>query len=156
MLNRLIDIFERVRRRFCPQRIYKYGKVGLAVHDDRSIAEKVFDYLHILLYGLKVKHEHKQRGDIGFRPYFDWSLGLWINNRSAIRDIERQTGLEYVTVKEWEKESGKQRRYMDEKFENKLEKRLGDVIKDINQGRSFLKENREKRRKIYQQYGRNG
>jgi hypothetical protein len=155
MLNKIISGFEWVRKRLCPQRIYKYGKVGLFIDDDRFLIEKVFDYIGDYLCKLQNQYSYRLKGDGGFRPYFDWSLGFWINNRGAIKDIERSTGLDYVSVKDWEKESKRQRRNMDSKFEDKLEGRLKDVVKDINQGRSFVKENAEHRRKIYQQYGRN-
>ena len=151
MINKAIQLYELIRRHYCPQRIYKYGKLGLAVDDDRTAMERLFDSIGTYLYN---SQKRIKQHDTGFRPYFDWSLGLWINSRGAIKDIERQTGLDYVSIKDWEKESVKQRRYMDEKFEAKLESRLVDVVKDINQGRSFVKENKQKRQEIYQKYGK--
>ena len=147
-------IFDRIRYNLCPKRIYKYGKVGLHVHDDRTIKEKLFDWIESWVEEYERRRQHKIISDNGFRPYFDWSLGLWINNRSAIKDIERSTGLDYVSIKDWEKESAKQRKYMDEKHTAKIAKGVEQIKRDINNGRSFVKENTEKRREIYKQYGR--
>lgn len=149
----LVKLFSIIRRKYCPQRLYKYGILGLEMFDDRTFKEKAFDWVGNKLTTLIVKQEQR-RTDQGFRPYFDWSLGLWINQRGAIKDIERSTGLEYVTVKDWEKESAKQRAYKDKAFEDKLEKRIVNVMKDINQGRSFIKEKEAKRKEIYSKYGK--
>jgi len=147
-------LFYSVRRKLCPKRIYKYGKVGLGIHDDRSSKEKLFDWIESCVEEYERRRTHKIISDNGFRPYFDWSLGLWINNRGAIKDIERSTGLDYVSIKDWEKESAKQKKHMEDKHTDKIRKGVEQIKRDINNGRSFVKENTEKRREIYKQYGR--
>ena len=144
-------LFELFRRRFCPIRIYKYGKVGLAIHDDRTRLEKICDRISDWIWEYERKKVIKE--SYAFRPYFDWSMGLWITSPYARKEIEKKLGLESISVSDWQKEWDKKKVRLEEYKQKRLEKGIVEVIKDVKQGRSFQKESIERRRKIYEKHG---
>lgn len=137
----------KVREVICPVRFYKYGTVGLNLHDDRSILEKLCDNIDKLL---KPK---TRKPKLVFRGWFDWSLGRYISSKDDIKQIEKETGYDLVNVADWERESKRQRAIIDKSHEEHLEKKLKGVIRDVQQGRKFTMESMEKRRRICREEG---
>jgi hypothetical protein len=139
------------RKKYCPARIYKYGKVGLGIHDDRTKLEKLCDIVGDMLWQYDRKRAMKE--SYAFRSYFDWSMGMWITSPYARKEIEKKLGMESISVNDWHKEWEKKKVRLEEYKEKKLQKGITEVLKDVNQGRSFIKESIEKRREIYNKYG---
>ena len=137
-----------IRERICPKRIYKMGTLGLSHFDDRTFKEKVCDWID----GYFNFREERKR-TIVFRPFWDWSLGVYIRDKSDIKRIEKETGFEMVTIKDWERESKRQREIKDQDHLRKIEGQLKYVIHEVKQGRKFTQESAEKRRRICREQG---
>jgi hypothetical protein len=88
-----------------------------------------------------------------FRTYFDWSQGILIDSHEKALAVEKKLGYERVTVREWQDESKRQRKFIDEEHERIIEKKIHGVMHDISQGRKFTEESRNHREAIMKQYG---
>jgi hypothetical protein len=149
---RLSQMFNWFRRKYCPIRIYRFGKVGLSVWDDRTKFEKVCDWIGDRLWELERK-KYVSRETYVFRPYFDWSLGLMITSPYARREIEKKLGKETITVSDWEKEQAKRMKLREDLHTKKIEEGVKRVLQDVKQGRSFQRESLDRRAEIFKQHG---
>lgn len=84
---------------------------------------------------------------------FDWSLGVVLDSRSKISEIEKARGMKWVSVSEWEVERKKSQQRREEMHTEKIAKGIESIKRDIAQGRKFTKEKQEYNRRIEQTYG---
>ena len=152
--NKLDLIFSAIRRGFCPARIYKYGKVGLFVHDDRTIKEKIFDCIgdYITENKLKALHERSRKSSY-FKRFFDYSSGIWINSVNDIKQHEKQNGFTYMSGSEHDREVKRIRAIKAQEWENEIHRDIENVVRDVKRGRKFTRENAEARAQIFRQHG---
>ena len=147
----MYKLWQSIRPYICEKRIYRYGLIGAWVNDDRTTIERVCDKIDNWFLTRVITN--RQRGKTVFRPWFDWSMGRWISDKSDIKAIEKETGYEMVSVADWERESKRQRAIIDKSHEEHLENKLKGVIRDVQQGRKFTHESMEKRRRICRENG---
>jgi predicted DNA-binding protein YlxM (UPF0122 family) len=154
MIEKVYSLFQKLRGLYFPHRIQKYGLVGLSIYDDRTKLEKIIDAIDEKLLNLKLYEINIRQRQRGFKRYFDWSLGTWIDSTNKIKNLEKATGLTYSNIREWEKYKSLALKERDRMFEKKLSKDISEVVKEVKQGRSFIKESINTRRKIFDKYGK--
>ena len=153
LFNTTYSIWKRLRRTIKEKRLYRYGTCGLSVFDDRSLLEKVLDYVDGIFFNIdqKRRYRHSRLSEF-FKPVFDWSTGKWMRNLSDIRAMEK-TGKVYCNIREWEELAAKKKKYREDDSAKHIAKRLNRVMEDINNGRRFTEESKNNRRAICEREG---
>lgn len=117
------------------QRLYKYGKLGLDLHDDRTFAEKVFDWLRKFN---EKKYEIKN-DSMRFKPFLDISTGKMITSMEEIKEREKN-GQMLVKPHEIAENAKRVKAYKREQHSRKIRAGLEQAVREIKQGRSFVRE----------------
>lgn len=144
-----MKLWHKVRNKICPKRISQYGSVAHWIFDDRNMLEKVCDKIDKYF-------ENRQRiskEKFYFKPFFDISTNQWINSAKQIDKICKQKGLAYMTFREIDSEAKRYKKINMEEERRTVKKDMGKIMMDLQQGRSFVKEAREKIRKGYYEIG---
>ena len=140
----------------CIQRFYKHNKSGWLIKDSRPIFLRFLMWLEgcslITAIDAFICEPWKDTGQ-HWHTYFDWSQGIVIDSHEKALSVEKKLGYERVTVREWQDESKRQRKFIDEEHERIIEKKIHGVMRDISQGRKFTEESRNRREAIMKQYG---
>jgi len=141
----ILRIWEKVRHKINPKRLYKYGTMGLSVFDDRSKIEKILDTIEIYVRRINTFFEEKKYlSRQVWHSYFDPSTGQMIESYSQIRDIEKKKGYSYTTYGEMEREAKKTKKRLRRERDVKMRDNIKKKLHDVKQGRSFVKEIVEK------------
>ena len=123
-----------------PKRLYKYGTTGLFIHDDRTWKEKLCDKIDGYLRRLELRWHIRKRSKAVWHSWFDVSTGTWITSMADIRRIEKEKGLVFTSFSDIDKEVAFQNKEKERKFRRDTRKYFGNAMRDIQQGRSFVKE----------------
>ena len=145
----LSEYWDMFRAKYCPTVITQYGTVGIknGMPDERNIAEKLCDMISgIFVYQRECRRNGRAVWN-GF-SYFDWGAGRKFTNMDDIHRYERETGKQLVGWRDVEVERAKVRRFKEEDQINKISGKLKEVFGGIQKGKSYIRENRENRRKI--------
>lgn len=148
MVKILQIIYKGYKRIRPPKRLYKYGTTGLKYFDDRSLKEKVFDYIDEFFFNLeqKIRYAKAYRKAI-FNSYFDFGLGKVISSTEEIRKKEKQ-GYAYTTFSQMEAESDRVRARIKKEQKERTKKYFHEGIKRIRSGNSnYYQQLLEKQRK---------
>lgn len=135
-------IWDSIRRKICPRRLYEYGTLGLWHHDDRTRCEKVFDRIDkfvnkINLYFKQPAYIRKQI----FHSFFDISTQQTISSAKQIDDICKEKGLEYMSFREIRSEADRYKRINEEEKNRMIKKDISDIVANVKKGkRSYKKE----------------
>ena len=132
--------------RLTPKRFYRYGTLGLGFYDDRTALEIVCDNMDSWFLKQREKFwiaTHTPRKHI-WHTFRDISTKNWISSMSDIKKIEKETGMTYISFSDIEKEADRSHNYIQKRNKENSKKYFGNVIREIKQGRSFVKEIREK------------
>lgn len=78
-----------------------------------------------------------------FRPYFNTSLGVRIESREQLRDLERQ-GTTFMGIEEYHREGKKIKKDIAKKKDERITKKITEKINMVKQGYSFHKEELKK------------
>lgn len=141
----IISLWTRIRNKYCPRRIYQYGKLGLSVFDDRTRLERLCDTVDYYLSKFEKESARPSIRQV-WHSFFDTSTGQVISSYAQIRDIERQ-GKTYCTFDEMERECKKQKSYVKDNLHKTQRKNLEKKVREVFQGKSFLTEIRKNRQK---------
>jgi len=145
----MIKLITAIRKKVCPHRLYKYGTMGLSVHDDRSRKEKVFDYLDNLAeridkYLARPRYKRKQC----FHSFFDVSTGQVISSVSQIDEICKRDGLEFSSFREIRNEADRYKKINEDDKNRMIKKDMAEIVRNVKSGkRSYKKEMMERIRK---------
>jgi len=154
----VIDLVERVwshiRHKYFKKRLYAYGECALWLNDDRSRSEKIADKFDTYFRERRLENQRiRAKKSNRFNSFFDWSLGVMITSKDDIKRIEKERGMTYVSVKDWEVENARKHKNREEMRDKRINEKLDKVIRDVQQGRKFTQESREHREKVFKQYG---
>ena len=71
--------------------MYKFGTIGLKVHDDRTLKEKFFDRIDEFFFNWEQEQRYKRayRKQV-FHSYFDFGLGKMATSNEEIKKKEKQ------------------------------------------------------------------
>lgn len=133
ILHFIYKIYKRIRP---PKRLYKFGTIGLKVHDDRTIKEKFFDRIDEFFFNWEQEQRYKRayRKQV-FHSYFDFGLGKMVTSNEEIKKKEKQ-GYVYTTFNEMESQSSKIRARIKKEQAEKTRKHFQEVIGRIKSGNS--------------------
>ena len=133
ILHFIYKIYKRIRP---PKRLYKFGTIGLKVHDDRTLKEKFFDYIDEFFFNWEQEQRYKRayRKQV-FHSYFDFGLGKMVTSNEEIKKKEKQ-GYVYTTFNEMESQSSKIRARIKKEQAEKTRKHFQEVIGRIKSGNS--------------------
>ena len=133
ILQFIHKIYKRVRP---PKRLYKFGTIGLKVHDDRTLKEKFFDRIDEFFFNWEQNQRYKRayRKQV-FHSYFDFGLGRMVTSNEEIRKKEKQ-GYTYTTFNEMEKESDRIRARIKKEEKERTRKYFQEGIARIRSGNS--------------------
>lgn len=138
------------------QRFYRHNKSGWLVKDSRPFILKLIMWLESSELVERIDEficdPWKDTGQ-HFHTYFDWSQGITIDSHEKALAVEKKLGYERVTVSEWQTESKRQRKYIEEEHERIIEKKIHGVMHDIAQGRKFSKEVAQHREQVMRENG---
>lgn len=104
-------LFKKFRHYFCPARLYKYGKVGLFVNDDRTGLEKVCDRIDDYFESIRDNQrliKANSQGRYRWHTYFEPALGMRVDDPSILRQHEKEGNI-WTTHQESERECAKTR-----------------------------------------------
>jgi hypothetical protein len=138
------------------QRFYRHNKSGWLIEDSRPLFLKLIMWLEMSeLVKMIDEYICEPWKDTGqhFHTYFDWSQGILIDSHEKALAVEKETGYKRVTVQEWQAESKRQRKFIDEEHERHIEKKLHGIMHDIAQGRKFSQEVYAHREKVMKENG---
>jgi hypothetical protein len=134
-----------------PKRFYRYGTIGLNICDDRTLLEKICDWIDRYI---ETSHKrHIEQGRAIWNTYFDVGIGDYITSYNQIKKIEKEKGWTYLTPREIHEEAKKGYEDRKKKSEERTFKKFEKAINEISQGRSFVKETKEKINKGQYQIG---
>ena len=133
ILQFIFKIYKRVRP---PKRLYKFGTIGLKVHDDRTLKEKFFDRIDEWFFNWQQAQRYKKayRKQV-FHSYFDFGLGRMVTSNEEIRKKEKQ-GYVYTTFEQMERESDKIQARNKKKERDYAKKYFQEGIARIRSGNS--------------------
>ena len=133
ILHFVYKIYKRIRP---PKRLYKFGTIGLKVHDDRTLKEKFFDRIDEFFFNWEQEQRYKRayRKQV-FHSYFDFGLGKMVTSNEEIKKKEKQ-GYVYTTFNEMESQSSKIRARIKKEQAEKTRKHFQEVIGRIKSGNS--------------------
>ena len=133
ILHFVYKIYKRIRP---PKRLYKFGTIGLKVHDDRTLKEKFFDRIDEFFFNWEQEQRYKRayRKQV-FHSYFDFGLGKMVTSNEEIKKKEKQ-GYVYTTFNEMESQSSKIRARIKKEQTEKTRKHFQEVIGRIKSGNS--------------------
>jgi predicted metal-dependent peptidase len=121
-----------------PKRFYKYGTIGLNVFDDRTLFEKICDWIDRYI---EISHKrHIEHGRAIWNTYFDIGINDYISSYSQIKKIEKEKGWAYLTPREIHEEAKKGHEDRKKASEERTRRKFEKAITEIQQGRSFVKE----------------
>jgi len=132
----------RAIKRLLPSRkIYKHGRLGLVYFDNRTWQEKFNDWLCDMVFDKQKKYgrQHGLANYYNFMSFFDDANGQNIWNRDQIKEMERM-GQVMLTPQEAEREFKKNKRYKDQKFQQKSSKLFEEKLIKLSQGYSYRKQ----------------
>ena len=114
--------------------MYKFGTIGLKVHDDRTLKEKFFDRIDEFFFNWEQEQRYKRayRKQV-FHSYFDFGLGKMVTSNEEIKKKEKQ-GYVYTTFNEMESQSSKIRARIKKEQAEKTRKHFQEVIGRIKSG----------------------
>ena len=133
ILQFIFKIYKRIRP---PKRLYKFGTIGLKVHDDRTLKEKFFDRIDEFFFNWEqnLRYKRAYRKQV-FHSYFDFGLGRMVTSNEEIRKKEKQ-GYTYTTFNEMEKESDRIRARIKKEEKERTRKYFQEGIARIRSGNS--------------------
>jgi hypothetical protein len=154
LITKAESVWQYIRKHHFQKRLYDYGEKALYLNDDRTIFEKLADKIDIYFRERRLRLQWESANKTKrFNSFFDWSLGVWIHSREDIKRIERERGMTYVSVKDWEAENARKHKRREEMRDKRIQKKLDGVIRDVAQGRKFTQESMERREAIFKKYG---
>jgi len=141
-------IWNDLRRRFCPKRLYRWGTVGLAFYDDRIMIEKMCDRVDD--YWLKRRDERRyerayQRQQ--WHSFFSLCLGGVVSSSEQIRNYEKR-GYAWARPEEFEAVADKAQKRIEAEQNKRIRDKVEYAAGQIKQGRSYIKEQRERIEKL--------
>lgn len=141
------SVWAAVRRRVCPKRIYRWGTVGLAYFDDRTWLERICDKVDTCLMERRdrIRHERAYRRQ-AWHSFFSMSLGGMVTSPAQIREWERK-GYAWARPEEFEEAANKAQQRIEAEQNRKIRAKIEHAAREIANGRSYVKEQREKARR---------
>jgi len=133
------------------KRFYQYGTIGLSIKDDRTLIEKICDHIDKLVDNHQNRNYNKVKQI--WHTYFDVGIGDYITSYSQIKKIEKEKGWAYLTQREIHDEAKKGFEDKKKKSEERTRKKFEQAVNDLHQGRSFVKEMKERINKGNYQIG---
>ena len=144
----MIDLIISIWHRFRPvkKRFYQYGTVALrfGLGDDRTKAEKICDAIDDYLANWQERKKIRRIERGCWKSFQCGSTGQTITSMADIRKIERERGWIYMDDRDIAKEAKRHAEYNKQRFNKKVKKDITQIIKDIKQGRSFVREAKDK------------
>ena len=136
-MDKILQFIHKIYKRGRPpKRLYKFGTIGLKVHDDRTLKEKFFDRIDEFFFNWEQNQRYKRayRKQV-FHSYFDFGLGRMVTSNEEIRKKEKQ-GYTYTTFNEMEKESDRIRARIKREEKERTRKYFQEGIARIRSGNS--------------------
>lgn len=126
------------------RRLYPLGTLGFSIHDDRTPLEKISDRIDNILSALENRYNGPCRDRHIWHSYFDIGLGDYISSYQQIKKIEKEKGWAYLTPREIHEEAKKGYEEKKRKSEDRTRIVFDKAVREISQGRSFVKETKER------------
>lgn len=141
------SVWAAVRRRFCPKRIYRWGTVGLAYFDDRTWLEKVCDKVDAYLMERRDRIRY-ERAHIrqAWHSFYSMSMGCVVDSPAKIRDWERK-GYAWARPEEFDEAANKAQQRIEAEQNRKIRAKVEHAAREIANGRSYIKEQRQRMEK---------
>ena len=142
ILQFLYKLYKRIRP---PKRLYKFGTIGLKVHDDRTKAEKFWDRIDDFFFNWEQNQRFKKayRKQV-WHSYFDVGLGKVVTSSEEIRAKEKQ-GYVYMSDREWERETSRRAERNRRERKEKTRKAMAEGFAKIRSGNSNFYEQYQRR-----------
>lgn len=142
VLQFLYKLYKKVRP---PKRLYKFGTIGLKVHDDRTKSEKFWDRIDEFFFNWEQNQRFKKayRKQV-WHSYFDVGLGKVVTSSEEIRAKEKQ-GYVYMSDREWERETSRRAERNRRERKEKTRKAMAEGFAKIRSGNSNFYEQYQKR-----------
>lgn len=142
VLQFLYKLYKRIRP---PKRLYKFGTIGLKVHDDRTKSEKFWDRIDDFFFNWEQNQRFKKayRKQV-WHSYFDVGLGKVVTSSEEIRAKEKQ-GYVYMSDREWERETSRRAERNRRERKEKTRKAMAEGFAKIRSGNSNFYEQYQKR-----------
>jgi Skp family chaperone for outer membrane proteins len=153
VLNTLERIWKHIRYKYIQQRLYKYGTCGLKYFDDRSLVEKVADKIDDLFFQ-RQQNIRNGRSNVKqvWHTFYSHSLGRFVDSAEVIRKQEKK-GYAWAKASEFEEVANKAQKRIDQESKDRIRKKVEYAASQIKQGRSYIKEQRERREKYLRANG---
>lgn len=144
MINLIIKLWRKYRP--VSKRFYRYGTVALkyGLGDDRTKAEKICDAIDDYLADWQERKKIRKIERRAWKSFQCGSTGQTITSMADIRKIEREKGWIYMDDRDIAKEAKRHAEYNKQRFNKKVKKDLVQIMKDIHNGRSFVREAKDK------------
>ena len=142
VLQFLYKLYKKVRP---PKRLYKFGTIGLKVHDDRTKSEKFWDRIDDFFFNWEQNQRFKKayRKQV-WHSYFDVGLGKVVTSSEEIRAKEKQ-GYVYMSDREWERETSRRAERNRRERKEKTRKAMEEGFAKIRSGNSNFYEQYQRR-----------
>lgn len=142
VLQFLYKLYKKVRP---PKRLYKFGTIGLKVHDDRTKSEKFWDRIDDFFFNWEQNQRFKKayRKQV-WHSYFDYGLGKVVTSAEEIRAKEKQ-GYVYMSDREWERETSRRAERNRRERKEKTRKAMAEGFAKIRSGNSNFYEQYQRR-----------
>lgn len=134
MLKKLLKILNKIKPK---KRLYKYGTLGLSLYDDRTLKDKVNDFL-CGLFIIKPKYNPMIFKSVNFRSFWDFQTNTTISSIEQIKERER-AGQVLLKPHELSEHAKKAKKYKRDAHKAKIRKDLERMVREIHQGKSYAR-----------------
>ena len=126
-----------------PKRLTQYGTLALHIFDDRTLLEKLCDKVDnwIFEYRQRQRLQKSIRKQV-WHSFYSMSLGGIVDSPQKIRDWEKK-GYAWATAREFEETANKAQKRIEQESKKKIREKVEYAARQIAQGRSYIKEQRE-------------
>lgn len=132
MIEKLQKIWDSVRGKICPKRVYRYGTISLFYFDDRTRLEKMCDIVDEWFFEKRQMSRFKR----AIAPrVINWIDGLG-NSSDEVKQSEKK-GYAYMSDREWQQMANKSRKDIEAKRDAKIRAKAEFAASEIKKGRKY-------------------
>jgi len=130
------------------KRLTQYGTVALHIFDDRTLLEKLCGKVDnwIFEYRQRQRLQKSIRKQV-WHSFYSLGLGGIVDSPEKIRNWEKK-GYAWATAREFEQTADRAQKRIEAEQNTKIRKKVEYAARQIAQGRSYIKEQREMREKL--------
>ena len=136
-MDKILQFVYRLWQKIKPQkRLYKFGTLGLNFFDDRTIKEKICDYIDkfFFVYVQNQREKRAYRKSV-FNSFFCYSLGKVVHSTQELKDKEKE-GYRMMSFSELERTAKHYKDRLNKEQDAKSTKYWTEALGKIKSGNS--------------------